>query len=74
MDLSKYRETYLRDRISKFDFRDTNNDGILEFVTTQYVLYSLDESLTENKTVGKVEIFYDIKEYKLVFNRVEINI
>ena len=28
----------------------------------------------ENKTVGKVEIFYDIKEYKLVFNRVEINI
>ena len=74
LDLSKYRETYLRDRISKFDFRDTNNDGILEFVTTQYVLYSLDESLTENKTVGKVEIFYDIKEYKLVFNRVEINI
>lgn len=74
LDLSRYRETYLRDRISKFDFRDTNNDGILEFVTTQYVLYSLDESLTENKTVGKVEIFYDIKEYKLVFNRVEINI
>ena len=74
LDLSKYRETYLRDRISKFDFRDTNNDGILEFVTTQYVLYSLDESLTENKTVGKVEIFYDIKDYKLVFNRVEINI
>lgn len=74
LDLSKYRETYLRDRISKFDFRDTNNDGILEFVTTQYVLYSLDESLTVNKTVGKVEIFYDIKEYKLVFNRVEINI
>lgn len=74
LDLSKYRETYLRDRISKFDFRDTNNDGILEFVTTQYVLYSLDESLTENKTVGKVEIFYDIKEDKLVFNRVEINI
>lgn len=74
LDLPKYRETYLRDRISKFDFRDTNNDGILEFVTTQYVLYSLDESLTENKTVGKVEIFYDIKEYKLVFNRVEINI
>lgn len=74
LDLSKYRETYLRDRISKFDFRDNNNDGILEFVTTQYVLYSLDESLTENKTVGKVEIFYDIKEDKLVFNRVEINI
>ena len=37
------------------------------------ILY-LNESLTENKTVGKVEIFYDIKEYKLVFNRVEINI
>lgn len=74
IDLSKYRETYLRDKISKFEFKDTNNDGILEFVTTQYILYSLDENAVSNKTVGKIEVYYDIKEDKLVFNNVEINI
>lgn len=74
VDLEKYRETYLRDKISKFEFKDINNDGILEFVTTQYILYSLDEDATSNKTVGKIEIYYDITSDKLVFNKVEINI
>lgn len=74
VDLSKYRETYLRDKISKFEFRDTNNDGILEFVTTQYILYSLDENVTSNKTIGKIEIQFNIKNNKLVFNKVEIKI
>lgn len=74
IDLAKYRETYLRDKISKFEFKDINNDGILEFVTTQYILYSLDEDITTNKTIGKVEIYYSIEENKLVFNKVEINI
>lgn len=74
VDLTKYRETYLRDKISKFEFRDINNDGILEFVTTQYILYSLDESITTNKTIGKIETYYSIQDDKLVFNKVEINI
>ena len=51
-----------------------NNDGIFEFVTTQYVLYSLDEIATSNKTIGKIEIYYNINGDKLVFNKVEINI
>jgi hypothetical protein len=74
VDLSKYRETYLRDKISKFEFKDINKDGILEFVTTQYILYNLDDSETTNKTIGKIEIYYDIKDNKLVYNKVEINI
>lgn len=74
VDLSKYRETYLRDKISKFEFKDTNNDGILEFVTTQYILYSLDENATTNKTIGKIEVYFNIKDNKLNFDRVEINI
>ena len=74
IDLTKYRETYLRDKISKFEFKDINNDGIFEFVTTQYVLYSLDEIATSNKTIGKIEIYYNINGDKLVFNKVEINI
>ncbi len=74
VDLSKYRETYLRDKISKFEFKDTNNDGILEFVTTQYILYSLDENATNNKTIGKIEIYFEIKNNKLEFDKVEINI
>ena len=74
IDLSKYRETYLRDKISKFEFKDVNEDGNLEFVTTQYILYSLDDSVTENKTIGKIETYYNIKDDKLVFDKVEINI
>lgn len=74
VDLSKYRETYLRDKISKFEFKDTNNDGILEFVTTQYILYSLDENATSNKTIGKIEVYFNIKDNKLNFDKVEINI
>lgn len=74
VDLSKYRETYLRDKISKFEFKDTNNDGILEFVTTQYILYSLDENATSNKTIGKIEVYFNIKDNKLIFDKVEINI
>ncbi|MGN1012727.1 MAG: hypothetical protein ACI4ON_02720 [Clostridia bacterium] len=74
IDLTKYRETYLRDKISRFEFKDINNDGIFEFVTTQYVLYSLDEIATSNKTIGKIEIYYNINGDKLVFNKVEINI
>lgn len=74
VDLSKYRETYLRDKISKFEFKDTNNDGILEFFTTQYILYSLDENATSNKTIGKIEVYFNIKDNKLNFDKVEINI
>ncbi len=74
VDLSKYRETYLRDKISKFEFKDTNNDGILEFVTTQYILYSLDENATSNKTIGKIEVYFNIKDNKLIFDKVEIKI
>lgn len=72
VDLSKYRETYLRDKISKFEFK--NIDEELEFVTTQYILYSLDDSVTENKTIGKIETYFNIKNDKLVFDKVEINI
>ena len=72
VDLSKYRETYLRDKISKFEFK--NIDEELEFVTTQYILYSLDDSVTENKTIGKIETYFNINDDKLVFDKVEINI
>lgn len=72
VDLSKYRETYLRDKISKFEFK--NIDEELEFVITQYILYSLDDSVTENKTIGKIETYFNINDDKLVFDKVEINI
>lgn len=74
VDLSKYRETYLRDKISKFEFKNIDEDEELEFVTTQYILYGLDDSVTENKTIGKIEIYFNIKNDKLVFDKVEINI
>lgn len=74
IDLKSYRETYLRDKISKFEFRDINNDGILEFVTTQYILYSLDDNVTANKTIGKIEVFFNIEKDKLVYNKIEIKI
>ncbi len=74
VDLSKYRETYLRDKISKFEFKNIDEDEELEFVTTQYILYSLDDSVTENKTIGKIETYFNIKNDKLVFDKVEINI
>lgn len=74
VDLSKYRETYLRDKISKFEFKNIDEDEELEFVTTQYILYSLDDSVTENKTIGKIETYFNINDDKLVFDKVEINI
>lgn len=74
VDLSKYRETYLRDKISKFEFKNIDEDEELEFVTTQYILYGLDDSVTENKTIGKIEIYFNINDDKLVFDKVEINI
>lgn len=74
VDLSKYRETYLRDKISKFEFKNIDEDEELEFVTTQYILYGLDDSVTENKTIGKIETYFNIKNDKLVFDKVEINI
>lgn len=74
VDLSKYRETYLRDKISKFEFKNIDEDEELEFVTTQYILYGLDDSVTENKTIGKIDIYFNINDDKLVFDKVEINI
>ena len=74
VDLSKYRETYLRDKISKFEFKNIDEDEELEFVTTQYILYGLDDSVTENKTIGKIETYFNINDDKLVFDKVEINI
>lgn len=70
VDLSRYRETYLRDKISDFEFKDVDNDGILEFVTSQYILCSLDDS----STIGKVEIVFTIDENKLVYKSVEVKI
>lgn len=70
VDLAKYRETYLRDKISSFEFVDVDNDGILELVTSQYILCSL-----EDKTnIGKVEITFTIDENKLVYKSVEVKI
>lgn len=74
IDISNYRETYLRDKFSNFNLIDTNNDGILEFVGYQYVLYSLDDNTTLNKTVGVIETIFNIEDNKLKFNSVNIHI
>ncbi len=74
IDMSKYRETYLRDKISKVELKDTNEDGIVELITTQYILYNLDETLKENKTMGKVQIRFDILGNKLVYKELKIEI
>ena len=71
VDLSKYRETYLRDKISNFEFKDVDNDGKLELVTTQNILYSLEDS---TQTIGKVEITFSIEDKKLTFKSVEVKI
>ena len=74
IDISQFRETYLRDKFSNFELKDINNDGILEFIGYQYILYSLDETLTANKTVGVIETIFNIEENKLKFNSVNIHI
>ncbi len=76
MDISiqKYRETYLRDRFSDAVLEDIDNDGTLEFVANQYVLYSLDNSTQDNKTLGVVKTVFDIKKSKLKFKKVDIGI
>ena len=74
IDISQFRETYLRDKFSNFELKDINNDGILEFIGYQYILYSLDETVTANKTVGVIETIFNIEENKLNFNSVNIHI
>lgn len=74
IDISDFRETYLRDKFSNFELKDINNDGILEFIGYQYILYSLDETVTANKTVGVIETIFNIEENKLKFNSVNIHI
>lgn len=74
IDISDYRETYLRDKFSKFVLKDTNNDGILELIGYQYILYSLDDNTTLNKTVGVIETIFNIEDNKLKFNSVHIHI
>lgn len=73
-DLSNYRETYLRDKFSKFELKDTNNDGILEVMAYQYILYSLDDEKTESDTLGVIETVFSIENDKLKFNKVEVRI
>ena len=73
IDISRYRETYLRDCFSSFDLKDTNGDGILEFVGYQHLLYCLDD--IGNKTLGIVKTIFTIQEdNKLKFDDVEISI
>lgn len=74
IDISKYRETYLRDKFSKFILKDTNNDGVLEFIAYQYILYSLDDDKPENETLGLIQTIFNIEENRLNFNKVEISI
>ena len=74
IDISQFRETYLRDKFSNFELKDINNDGILEFIGYQYILYSLDETVTVNKTVGVMETIFNIEDNKLKFNSVNIHI
>lgn len=74
IDISQFRETYLRDKFSNFELKDINNDGILEFIGYQYILYSLDETVTANKTVGVIETIFNIEDNKLNFNSVNIHI
>ena len=74
IDISQFRETYLRDKFLNFELKDINNDGILEFIGYQYILYSLDETVTANKTVGVIETIFNIEENKLNFNSVNIHI
>ena len=74
IDISNFRETYLRDKFSNFILKDINNDGILEFIGYQYILYSLDETVTVNKTAGVVETVFNIEDNKLKFNSVNIHI
>ena len=74
IDISQFRETYLRDKFSNFELKDINNDGILEFIGYQYILYSLDETVTVNKTVVVIETIFNIEDNKLNFNSVNIHI
>lgn len=73
IDISRYRETYLRDCFSSFELKDTNNDGILEFVGYQNLLYCLDD--TDDKTLGIVKTIFTIEsDNKLKFSHVEVSI
>ena len=68
LSLKNYRETYLRDGFSKFELKDTDRDGILEFIGYQYVLYTLNNTrIIENseKTVGEIMTIFKIVDDKL---------
>ena len=73
--LDNYDKSYLKEyaKEAQLDFKDSNvdNDGKLELVTTQNILYSLEDS---TQTIGKVEITFSIEDKKLTFKSVEVKI
>lgn len=74
IDISKYRETYIRDKYSEFVLKDIDVDGNLELICYQYILHSLDENEIENKTIGIIETIYSIEQDKLKFKSVNVSL
>lgn len=73
LDVSKYRETYLRDKYSSYALEDTNSDGVFELAAYQYVLYNLEENSGTSKTLGVVKTIYTLGNTKVKFSSVEVS-
>ncbi len=72
IDISKYRKTYLKEKFNYFDFYDMNNDGKLDIIGVQNILYLTDTDSTLSKTYGKVLVIFSIEDNKLLFKDVLI--
>ena len=55
-----YRITYMANKYSKFNMEDVDNDGNLEFIGIQNLLYANNDTVESN--VGKVKLIYKFND------------
>lgn len=68
-----YRQTYLANHFNDFEVRITEED-MLEVVCIQNVLYLNVDVATLPKTAGKVETIFELKENKLTYKKLVVEI
>ncbi len=71
-DLNNYRKTYLKEKFSTFDLVDIDNDGNIEFVAIQNILYLNVTSEELPKTYGKIKVIFAIDNNKMTFKDVKV--
>lgn len=72
INLENYRQTYNLDKFSKIQLIDTDEDGILELVTTQYVLYLYKEVENKGSNLGLVKVIFKFEDGKYKAEKVSV--